>query len=191
MAERLESLVVSIEADTTRLRGGLGEATRLGRSFGSAITSAFEDAAINGRKLSDVVRGLALDFSRSALRDALSPLKSTFGGLLGSAIGNVNTGSGGLAGLLPFAEGGVINTPVAFPLARGGRGVAGEAGPEAILPLARGPDGKLGVRTGSGPQRPITINFNVTASDADSFRRSQAQLSAMLARAAERGTRNL
>ncbi len=191
MPERLDSLIVSIEADTTKLRAGLSDATRLGRGFGTAITSAFEDAAINGRKLGDVVRGLALDLSRSALRDALDPLRSAFSGVADSAGASVSTGLSGLfRNILPFAKGGIIGSPAVFPLGDGRMGLAGEAGSEAILPLARGPDGRLGVRAGEGG-RAVTINFNVTANDADSFRRSRSQIAAMISRAAERGTRNL
>ena len=62
-------------------------------------------------------------------------------------------------------------------------------GPEAVLPLARGPDGTLGVR--SGAAQPIAVTFNVTTADAESFRKSEAQVTAMLARAVARGRRGL
>jgi lambda family phage tail tape measure protein len=51
-------------------------------------------------------------------------------------------------GIQPFAKGGVVNRPTMFKFANGGAmqtGVMGEAGPEAIMPLKRGADGKLGV----------------------------------------------
>ncbi len=58
-------------------------------------------------------------------------------------------------GVQMFAKGGaftnsVLNTPTAFGMAGGGLGVMGEAGPEAIMPLARGPDGSLGVQMVGG-----------------------------------------
>ena len=46
-----------------------------------------------------------------------------------------------------FARGGVVDGPTQFPM-RGGVGLMGEAGPEAIVPLARGADGRLGIRVG-------------------------------------------
>lgn len=49
-----------------------------------------------------------------------------------------------------FASGGVVNSPHLFPMANGGTGLMGEAGPEAIMPLTRGSDGKLGVRAAGG-----------------------------------------
>ena len=47
--------------------------------------------------------------------------------------------------VIPFANGGIFNTPTLFPMANG-MGLMGEAGPEAIMPLSRSPGGKLGVR---------------------------------------------
>jgi len=47
--------------------------------------------------------------------------------------------------IIPFATGGIVGSPSLFPLSGGKSGLMGEAGPEAILPLSRGPGGKLGV----------------------------------------------
>ncbi|NGP18696.1 hypothetical protein [Devosia aurantiaca] len=66
-------------------------------------------------------------------------------------------------------------------------GLAGEAGPEAIMPLQRGADGRLGVAGGGGA---VNVTFNVTASDARSFTQSEAEVSAMLLRAVRRGSRS-
>ena len=66
----------------------------------------------------------------------------------------------------------------------------GEAGTEAVMPLTRGADGRLGVAAQGGGS-PIHVTFNVTATDAGSFRKSEAQLTGMLARAARRGARTL
>jgi hypothetical protein len=55
------------------------------------------------------------------------------------------------------------------------------------MPLARGPDGRLGVQGGGG--RPVSVTVNIATQDADSFRRSEAQVSAALARAVARGRR--
>ena len=91
---------------------------------------------------------------------------------------------------VPFASGGVIASPMTFPLDGGRTGLAGERGAEAIMPLSRGPDGRLGVRAvGSGGGRAIVIN--VTTPDAESFRRSETQVASMLARAVQLGQRNL
>ncbi len=64
---------------------------------------------------------------------------------------------------------GIVRNPTMFAFAKGGAGIMGEAGPEAIMPLTRAPDGSLGVRsvgtgggqaTSSAPQVYITIDGN-------------------------------
>jgi hypothetical protein len=76
---------------------------------------------------------------------------------LPSANGNAFWGGN----VIPFANGGVVSSPTMFPMARG-MGVMGEAGPEAIMPLQRGADGKLGVRAGGGGQGGVVINQTIT-----------------------------
>jgi phage-related minor tail protein len=122
---------------------------------------------------------------------AVAPLSDAIGrGIAGlfSAFGLA--GGGMIAGgrIRPFARGGVVSSPALFPL-RNGLGLMGEAGAEAVLPLARGSDGRLGVR--SQATAPLVINFSVTATDAASFAKSEAQVTAMLARAVGRGRRGL
>ncbi|CAN0583332.1 unnamed protein product, partial [Ectocarpus sp. 12 AP-2014] len=64
---------------------------------------------------------------------------------------------------------------------RSGMGMMGEAGPEAIMPLSRGPDGKLGVRGGGGDT--VNVVMNIQTPDAQSFQRSQGQIAARMSRA--------
>jgi phage-related minor tail protein len=66
----------------------------------------------------------------------------------------------------------------------------GEGGPEAILPLSRGSDGRLGVQAPSGGGNVTHVTFNISTPDADSFRRSQGQIAAQLSRAVAAGSRN-
>ena len=65
----------------------------------------------------------------------------------------------------------------------------GEAGPEAIMPLARGADGRLGVQS-SGGARPVTVVMNISTPDVAGFQRSQSQIAAQASRALARGQRN-
>lgn len=192
MADDLQSQTASLELETQRLRAELAELTRLSDSFGSSISSAFAGAIVSGRKFSDVLRGLLLTLSRQALTSALRPFGDLFGGLLGALFGPITANAKGniLAGgrLVPFASGGIVGSPTLFPL-RGGVGLMGERGAEAILPLARGPDGSLGVRAGGG--RAVNVTVNISTPDIAGFERSQSQVSAMIARAVQRGQRNL
>ena len=80
----------------------------------------------------------------------------TNGVALRSALGNAFGPSGPIHA---FAAGGIVSTPTLFRFANGGasaRGLMGEAGPEAIMPLARDRSGRLGVRGGGGFN--LTVN---------------------------------
>lgn len=177
---RSENLTVQTEA----LRGEMESLNRLADSFGSRMINAFAGAVVHGRKLSDVLRGLALSLSQQALSAALKPLGSLFGSLFASAKGNVITDGR----VMPFASGGIVNSPVLFPL-RGGTGLMGEAGPEAIMPLSRGADGRLGLRVNGGGGGTVTVN--ISTPNPQAFQQSQTQLAALVARAVARGQRNL
>ena len=185
----LETLEIEIKADTQQFHAGIAEAGRAAASFTGALSGAFEDAIVQGKGLSDVLRNLALDLSRQAFRSSFRPLEGLLTGGLNTALGGFgDLLKGAVGGIVPFARGGVVDAPSLFPL--GGRlGLAGEAGPEAILPLQRGSDGRLGIAAQGGGTTNITLN--VTARDAESFQRSQPQIEAMLARAVARGQRNL
>ena len=63
--------------------------------------------------------------------------------------------------IIPYANGGVVNYPTMFPMSGGKTGLMGEAGPEAILPLKRGPNGKLGVESSGGS---VVVNQTINVS---------------------------
>jgi phage-related minor tail protein len=172
---------------SAELDGVSGELTRissLADGVARSITSAFKSAVVDGKSLNSVLGEIVTSFSNLALKAALQPVSNLISGFVGNLFGSA--GAPSLGGVQAFAKGGVIAAPTYFPLGRG-TGLAGEAGPEAIMPLVRGSDGSLGV-AGAGPGA-VTVNFNVTAQDARSFAASEAEVSAMLLRAVKRGTR--
>ncbi|MDY8109116.1 phage tail tape measure protein [Fulvimarina sp. 2208YS6-2-32] len=173
-----------MSADTAELSAALDDLSRRADQFGSAMTRALTGAVSGGKSLDQVMQGLVRRFSDIALNAALKPLET----ILSGVIGGPPVGGGGAA-VTPFAKGGIVARPSFFSHG-GGLGVMGEAGPEAILPLRRGPDGRLGVAAGGQGGGP-SIVFNVTTPDAQSFRKSEMQINAMLARAAGRGRRGL
>jgi phage-related minor tail protein len=184
-----------LELDTTSYEQSLREAMSLGRQFSSTLIGAFESIAIRGKSLGDVLRSLALRLSDIVLSAALKPLEQGFGNLLGGLLsGGLPFAKGGVIqqGMpVPFASGGVIQSPISFPLANGRLGIAGERGAEAIMPLSRGPDGRLGVAVSGRGGGAVNVTINVQTPDAESFRRSETQLGAMLSRAVSLGQRNL
>ena len=68
--------------------------------------------------------------------------------------------------IVPYAKGGIVNKPTLFQYASGGTGrfgLMGEAGAEAILPLRRGANGKLGVEA-SGTTSNVVVNVDASGS---------------------------
>ncbi len=174
---------IRINVDTAVFRRELTEAERLSRGFGRALGDALEGGVVKGRSLTDVLRSLGTRLSSLALSAALKPVETALGGLFGSLT------KGLLGGVTPFAKGGVLGAPTVLSSGGAGLALAGEAGPEAVLPLSRGADGRLGVASAGGAHAPVTIN--IATPDVESFRRSEAQVSAALARAVARGRRGL
>lgn len=165
----------------------------IAENFSKALTKGLKSAAFEGKALGDVLRGLMLNLSETALNAALKPLEDSFSSFLGSILKMpLQKGMSFMApssAPTPFAKGGVLGAPTYFPMRGGSLGVAGEAGPEAILPLARGSDGRLGVKAEG--RAPVAVTVNISTPDIESFHRSEARLSALLARAVARGRRAL
>ena len=142
--------------------------------FGQSIAEAFAKGAAQGKSFDSVLASVGAKLLELAAKTAVPSLGALFSG----AVSGVGLGA------QPFAEGGVVSAPSYFPTSTG-PALAGEAGPEAILPLQRGPDGKLGLAGQGG----TTVHVTIATQDAESFRRSEAQVAAALARAVARGRR--
>ena len=171
-------------------------AAKLETSLTRGVSRAIDGVVLDGAKLSDALRTVANTMIETAWRAAVKPVSSHVGGALAGGLGalfggNTFANGGGFAQgrVMPFASGGVVNGPTAFPM-RGGMGLMGEAGPEAIMPLTRGPDGKLGVRAQGGAGSPVTVVMNILTPDVSGFQRSQSQIATQMSRALGRGAKN-
>lgn len=150
---------------------------RLGKEFGQLDNAAQQSArAIRGafmnlfddpaKALADLARQLAQMAVFQALGRGFPSIFGA-GGLVPLANSSGNAFSDGK--IVPFASGGVVTRPTLFPMAKG-TGLMGEAGPEAILPLAR-VGGKLGVRTeGGGGVNVQVINLTGTPARTETSR---------------------
>ncbi|MBT0957058.1 phage tail tape measure protein [Alphaproteobacteria bacterium KMM 3653] len=168
---------------------------KLSGTISSGLSKAFEGLAFDGMKLSDALKTVANSIISATYTAAMKPVTSQLGSILGQGIEGLITGGSFAKGgaftqgrVQPFAKGGVVTSPTTFPM-RGGTGLMGEAGAEAIMPLARGADGSLGVRT-QGSARPINVTMNISTPDAAGFERSRSQIAAQMGRALSRGQRN-
>jgi phage-related minor tail protein len=173
----------SFRTELTDVSRELDRIGSLADGVARSITNALRGAITDGKSLKSVLADIGKAFADIALKAALKPLGDV---ISGAVEGLFTAANPALAGVRPFAKGGVIAAPTYFPLGNN-MGLAGEAGAEAILPLARGSDGRLGVASSGGPA--VNVTFNVTAADARSFVGAEAEVSAMLLRAVKRGTR--
>ncbi|MCJ2011223.1 phage tail tape measure protein [Methylobacterium sp. J-076] len=182
----------------------LGTLDKLAQNFGRSLSTALTRSTASGRGLDSVLGTIGATLARVAARAAAGPLRAGVKGLLGALTksddaaesdtedeGEAFAKGGVFRGgrVTPFAAGGVVAAPTYFPMANG-TGLMGEAGPEAIMPLRRGPDGRLGVAAGA-PARPVSVHVTIATPDPSAFRRSEAQVAATLARAVARGQRAL
>jgi phage-related minor tail protein len=95
----------------------------------------------------------------------------------------------GANGIVPYAKGGVVTRPMLFPFANGGAigtGLMGEAGPEAIMPLSRGANGKLGVLAAGGGTTNVVVNVDASGNSSVQGRDDRAgQLGRVISQAVQ------
>jgi len=195
-----QAMTAAFDAELGRMRESMvftgREVSSLSTSIGGGLRRAFDGLVFDGMKLSDALKTVAQTMVDSVYRIAMKPVQQAVGGAVANGLNGLLSGlfpfeKGGSFSqgrVMPFAKGGVVSSPTTFPM-RGGRGLMGEAGPEAIMPLTRGADGRLGVQT-QGGGRAVNIVMNVTTPDIQGFARSQSQIAAQMSRALSRGERN-
>ncbi len=193
------TMAAGFDSELQRVRESLAatgkDVSTLERGLSKGLRRAFDGVVFDGMKLSDALETVARSMIQTTYSAAIKPVANHFGGMLAQGVNGLvegilpfaDGGSFSQGRVMPFANGGVVSGPVTFPM-RGGMGLMGEAGPEAIMPLARGADGKLGVRGGGG--RPVNVVMNITTPDVQGFNRSQGQIAAQMGRAISRGNRN-
>lgn len=152
------------------------DAARSAQEVFQQASSAMEDAltrfAMTGKlSFSSLANSIIADIVRMQARAATSGIMGSLGNWVGSLFGESKTELASLPSSVnsTFAKGGVFenspslsaysgrvyDSPQPFLFAKGA-GVFGEAGPEAIMPLKRGRDGKLGVASDGGAS--VTVN---------------------------------
>lgn len=173
-----------------------GVKTTLDSAFGN-VTSMLEGNKVSwkswGISVLQIIEKVALQMAVVSAMGGASSGSGIFGSLIGSVGSFFGGGTGASASTgtavssygsnfqfnakggvydspsLSAFSNGIVRNPTMFAFAKGGAGIMGEAGPEAIMPLTRAPDGSLGVRAvgggggqsvSSAPQVYITIDGN-------------------------------
>ena len=163
------------------------------QSLGDSITSLAIDGTANFRVFAaNILRATAqmiiqqfvlktimqaIGFGGTSAASAIPKISGGFyssmpiGNFTPSANGNIF----GRNGIQKFAMGGVVNKPTIFPFANG-TGLMGEAGPEAIMPLQRAANGKLGVIASGGGSTSVVVNVDANGTSVQGDQAQAKQL---------------
>ena len=144
-----------------------------------------EDALVNfvmtGKlNFKNLANSIISDMARIAIQQTITkPFTNFISGIFGSANGNAFVDGK----VQKYAYGGVVNKPTIFPMANG-LGLMGEAGyPEAILPLKRGSNGKLGVQSTGSSIGNIVVNVDASGSSVEGDQQQGKELGRIIATA--------
>lgn len=129
------------------------------QSFDTTLNGVLMGTRSMSDAFTDMAKVIIAQLLKLAAYQSIGSALSGAGGVwgqIGSALLTANADGNAFSrgSVVPFAKGGVVTGPTVFPMANG-MGLMGEAGPEAVMPLSRGRDGKLGV---SGGGMNVTIN---------------------------------
>ena len=194
---RLRSIAQEISAMEERNRV-IEEAARKQEEIANTIAGSMGDAfmsIVDGTKsVKDAFRDMARDIIKRLYEILVveQMVQSIAGAIRGGAslftgapVGQISFSANGNAfrngSIIPYANGGVVGGPTYFPMSGGKTGLMGEAGPEAIMPLKRGKNGKLGVAVEGGGGVTINQTFAFQANGDDSVKKIIAQAAPKIA----------
>lgn len=167
----------------------LKQQTDLANSIAETMGDSFMSVIDGTASVEDAFRDMARSIIRELYEvlvvqrlvgsfDASTGVGSGLAGLIGGLMPFANGGVINKGKVTPFANGGVVSSPTMFPM-KGGSGLMGEAGPEAIMPLSRGPDGKLGVRSSNSGGSSIVIHVDARGAQEGVAAQIEQKLSAL------------
>ena len=185
-AAEFEATIQQIAADKERQQV-LEEAKQQQEQLADYIANSMGDAlmsVVDGTMtVKDAFKAMATDIIKELYRvlvvqQMVNAAKTAIGGWF--ADGGVISGG---SQIQAYANGGVVGGPTTFPMAGGKTGLMGEAGPEAIMPLKRGANGKLGVQMEGGGGDTIVVNqsFNFQANGDATIKQLIAQAAPKIA----------
>jgi hypothetical protein len=179
---RLRTIAQEISAMEERNRV-IEQARQQQEDLKSTIESSMEDAFMSIVDGTKTVEQAFKDMARQIIADlyrvlVVKKMVAAISNALPFAEGGVFQGG---SQVKAFANGGVVGGPTYFPMSGGKTGLMGEAGPEAIMPLKKGKDGKLGVAAEGGGGVTINQTFAFQANGDDSVKKIIAQAAPKIA----------
>ena len=183
----LRGTLAQIEADKERqrvLEEGKQQqeevASVIADNFGSAFMSIVDGTKTAKEAFKDMARSIIKQlFQILVVERMVESIKGFISPSISAAEANGGAWQGG-SKIKAYADGGVVGGPTFFPMAGGKTGLMGEAGPEAIMPLKRGANGKLGVQAEGGGSSTTVIQNNTFGSGV-----TRAEVNAMLPKMVE------
>jgi hypothetical protein len=189
---KIEAISKELAAEQQRI-DKLKEVEQQQKDLADSIAGSMGDAFMSMIEGTKSVKDAFKDMARAIIKELYEVLvvqqlvgdakagTGIAGGIMnffGSANGNAMYGGN----VIPYANGGVVGGPTTFPMSAGRTGLMGEAGPEAIMPLKRGANGKLGVQAeGGSGDVVIHQNFNFAANGDESVKKLIAQAAPQIA----------
>ena len=211
LGEKIEELRKELETLADPINQIIAGAEAIGQAFSTSFTGLINGSMSAQQSLASFFQNIAnyfLDMASKMIAKYIemqiiglaSKLLPSFSGIFGpggapdysgasvsvpnqysySANGNVFAQNG----IVPYAKGGIVDRPMMFPFAKG-IGLMGEAGPEAIMPLKRGADGKLGVAGGGGGGTSVTVNVDASGSSVQGDQAQSRQLGVAISAAVQ------
>ena len=181
------------EAEQEALREADEQTQSIADTLQSSMSDAFMSMVDGTKSFKDAMKDMARAVIKQlydvlVVQQLVGSFNATTGkgsGIVGAIMGAKQADGGAWQGgsqINAYANGGVVGGPTYFPMSGGKTGLMGEAGPEAIMPLKRGANGKLGVQMEGGGQN-VVVNqsFNFSANGDDSVKKIIAQAAPQIA----------
>jgi hypothetical protein len=175
--ENIDNVTDAIEREKQKQK-------ELADTIGSSMEDSFMSIVDGTKSVKDAFRDMARDivahlYKVLVVQQMIRGIGGAIGGPIGDALSTYGQANGGVwsngSPVTAYANGGIVGSPTYFPMAGGRTGLMGEAGPEAIMPLKRGKNGKLGVQSEGGGEITIHQNFNFAANGDESVKKIIAQ----------------
>ena len=199
IAEKLRNANPEAESLAEKFKKLVDEASDMKTKIGdlaldvtNKLGDAFADFFVEGKRgFADLARSAIKELQRIIIKAAF--MKFIANPILGFL--NLNANGNAIEGgevvpsakgnvfarnkIVPYKMGGIVNSPHIFPM-KNGAGILGEAGPEGILPLKRGRDGKLGVIAQGGGVGNIVVNVDASGTSVEGDEQSGKELGRLI-----------
>ena len=176
--------IAAFEEQNRVLQEAVDKQEEIADTIASSMGDAFMSIVDGTKSAKDAFKDMAREIIKRLYEILVVEqlVQSISGTIKGAFSGSAAPATSPRPKIRPFADGGVLSGPTMFPMAGGKTGLMGEAGPEAIMPLKRGANGKLGVQMeGGAGSTTVVQNFNFQANGDDSVKRIIAQAAPQIA----------